>query len=386
MTSLPRSIIRVLRLGVELPLRGILSAYYLILYFVAERPLWKSAAGARVHPGTTQPTGLWCIFAIAPGRRISQNLIAFLSCLKDAGYNVILLNNGAMPNELTGHFLPYCHSVIERPLGGRDFGGYKWGTQTLFKLGGESHDISQVIYCNDSTFIRPSTLRLLLQRIRQLDSDYIGITESFEPRYHVQSWFFAASGKLFHSPEFQSFWREYTPLSYRPHCINKGEVGIVEYLAKHSIHPLPLYTQAIILDLICQGVVSDAVIKLLSGLSPGHYRDLVGTMQRIGFAKSPPDPNIALSFLRRDIMEEIGMANTMYTANLILLRHMEFPFLKKDLVYRGDYLVTQIESAIAEWAGDDADHLPEIYSYFRERGTLRRQYSPAAILARMGLI
>ncbi len=94
----------------------------------------------------------------------------------------------------------------------------------------KTSDIGQVIYCNDSVFVRPSALRLLLQRIRQLDSDYIGITESFDPRYHVQSWFFVASGKLFHSPEFQNFWQEYTPLSYRPYCINKGEVGIVKYL------------------------------------------------------------------------------------------------------------------------------------------------------------
>ncbi len=140
-----------------------------------------------------------------------------------------------------------------------------------------------------------------------------------------------------------------------------------------------------ILDLICQGTVSDAVVKLLSGLSPGHYRDLTEMIQRVGFAEAP-DQNTALSFLRRDIMEEIGTANTMNTANLMLLKHTEFPFLKKDLVYRGDYLVTQIENAVAEWAGDDAEHLPEIFAYFRERGTLQRQYSPAAILARMGLI
>ena len=85
-------------------------------------------------------------------------------------------------------------------------------------------------------------------------------------------------------------------------------------------------------------------------------------------------------------MEEIGTANTMYTANLILVKYAEFPFLKKDLVYRGDYLVTQIENAVAVWDGDDTNYLSEILSYFRERGTLQRQYSPAAILARMGLI
>ena len=134
----------------------------------------------------------------------------------------------------------------------------------------------------------------MLQRIRQLDAGYIGITEAFDPCYHVQSWFFAVSGKLFHDRDFQNFWKEYTPLSYRPHCITKGEVGIVNYLAAKGIYPLPLHTQGMILDLICQGSVSDALTKLLSGSSSGHYRDLAETIQRVGFAELP-DQDIALS-------------------------------------------------------------------------------------------
>jgi hypothetical protein len=90
--------------------------------------------------------------------------------------------------------------------------------------------------------------------------------------------------------------------------------------------------------------------------------------------------------LRRDILEQIGMSNTMHTANLILIRYTAFPFLKKDLVYRGDYLFSQIQEAIAEWVAEDAAYLTEIFAYFRSRGTLQRQYSPSAILARMGLL
>ncbi len=138
---------RCLRLCVELPLRGIFFTYYAFVYLLVERPRWKSAAGSRVHLGTAQPTGLWCIFAVAQGRRVSANLIAFLSCLKDAGYNVILVNNGNLSPELISKFLPYCHSVIERPRGGRDFGGYKWGTQRLSKMDGEDqrHRTSHIL-------------------------------------------------------------------------------------------------------------------------------------------------------------------------------------------------------------------------------------------------
>lgn len=369
---------------IELVFRCIFAMYYIITYFLVEMPRWKFAASGRVHSGTQKPTGLWCIFATAQGRQVSDNLLAFLDCLQNAGYNVMLINNGSLIGELTGKFLPYCHSVIERPRGGRDFGGYKWGSKALCDLKRRNGQVTQVIYCNDSIFVRPSTLALLLSRLRQMSDDYIGITDTFDQSYHVQSWFFVASGALFHRPEFQQFWRSYVPLSYRRHCIKNGEVGISRYLSKHGIHPNPLYTQTMILDLIFEGTLAQAVDRLLLGLSPGDYRELTAAMQQIAFAQSPD--GTAGSFLRRDILEQIGMSNTMNTANLILIRYTAFPFLKKDLVYRGDYLFSQIQDAIAEWVGEDAAYLTEIFAYFRSRGTLQRQYSPSAILARMGLL
>jgi len=385
LTSLLRSIIWVLRLGVELTSRSVLLIYFLLVYFIVEKPRWRSVASHQVHLGTGQRTGLWCIFAIAQGRRISQNLIAFLSCLKAAGYNVILVNNGRLSPSLISSFLPHCHSVIERPHGGRDFGGYKWGTNVLLNMQHENNEIAQVIYCNDSNFIRPSHFKWLLDNLKQMDEDYIGVTDSFDPSYHVQSWFFVTSGELFRSPAFQRYWQGYTPLSYRPHCIKKGEIGISAYLSKQGYSPRPLYTQAQILDLIARGTVAEAVGRTIFGLNPDYYRNVAATMQ--GMASSAgAESDIALSFLKRDLMETIGLSNTMNTTNLILLKYTGFPFLKKDLVYRGNYLFSQIEIATADWAGEDADHLPEIFAYFRARGTLRGQRSPAAILARMGLV
>ena len=383
-TSLLHVAYRTAGFCIELVFRCIVATYYFVTYFLVEMPRWKFAVGHLAHSGTPQSTGLWCIFATAQDKQISDNLIAFLSCLQNAGYNVILVNNGNLAAEFRKKLTPYCHSVIEKPRGGRDFGGYKWGTKVVYDLKHHPRQITQVIYCNDSTFVRPSTLELLLSRIRQMSDDYIGITDTFDQNYHVQSWFFAASGQLFYSAAFQKFWHSYVPLSYRRHCIKNGEVGISKYLSKHGIHPNPLYTQTMILDLIFAGTLSEAVDRLLLGLSPSDYRELTAAMQQIAFAHSPD--GTAGSFLRRDIMEQIGMSNTMNTANLILIRYTAFPFLKKDLIYRGDYLFSQIQDAIAEWVGEDAAYLTEILAYFRSRGTLQQQYSPSAILARMGLL
>ncbi len=385
MTAFLRVVYFCLRLGVELPLRGILLIYYLLVFLLIERPRWKSAASSRVHLAATQPTGLWCIFAIAQGRRVSQNLLAFLSCLKEAGYNVILVNNGDLSPEISSNFLPYCHSVIERPRGGRDFGGYKWGTQTLSKMDGEDHDIGQVIYCNDSIFVRPSALRQSLERLRQLDDDFIGVTETFSPVYHLQSWFFAVSGRLFADPAFQEYWQNYRPLSYRLHCIKHGEIGLSRYCIGMGITPRLLYTQGGVIDIMLHGSLSETVDRLLGALGPLEYETLRDKIQQITFAEAGENAPMR-SFLRHYVTESLGRSNTMNAANLILLRETGFPFLKKDLVYRGQYLVTQIDEVVGEWVGEDAAYEREILGYFRARGSLRDLRSPTAMLARIGVI
>jgi len=385
MISLLRIASRCLRLSVELPLRGMLLTYYLAVFLVAERPRWKSAAGSRVHRGTAQATGLWCIFAVAQGRRVSQNLIAFLSCLKDAGYNVILVNNGNLSRELANNFLPYCHSVVERPRGGRDFGGYKWGTRAIRRFADAEHPVTQVIYCNDSVFVRPSALRQSLERLRQLDDDFIGVTETFSPVYHLQSWFFAVSGRLFADPAFQEYWQNYRPLSYRLHCIKHGEIGLSRYCIGMGITPRLLYTQGGVIDIMFHGSLSETVDRLLGALGPLEYETLRDKIQQITFAEAGENAPMR-SFLRHYVTESLGRSNTMNAANLILLRETGFPFLKKDLVYRGRYLVTQIDEVVGEWVGEDAAHEREILGYFRARGSLRDLRSPTAMLARIGVI
>ncbi len=173
--------------------------------------------------------GLWCVYAVRQTNQVSKNLVSCLICLRRAGYNTVLINNGRLCDKLVDAYLPYCHTVILKPCGGRDFGGYKWGTQFLASLG-ENTRIDQVIYCNDSIFIRPSAFEQLLNRIKQLDHDYIGITETFEIHHHVQSWFFAISARIYHSPFYKAFWNSYKSYSHREHCINNGEVKISKVL------------------------------------------------------------------------------------------------------------------------------------------------------------
>ena len=375
-------IYRVVRSLVEFICRSVAAGYYSLIYVFIELPKIRHNRGLHTEAGTSLNTELWCIFAIYQRDQISNNLVTFLMQIRNEGYNVILVNDGSCSGELIHAFLPHCHTIINKPPGGRDFGAYKWGTEFLSRLG---VPIRQVVYCNDSIFIRPSALAQLLQRIRQISDDYIGITETYFPCYHVQSWFFAISGVVFNSAAFQGFWRRYKPLSYRLHCINKGEIALSQYLMRCGFQPHLLYTQAMVLDLIFDGTMAQAVDRLLQLLRPQEYQDHLDTIRRLIFVQ-PIQEDIASRFLRHEITELLARSNTMNAANLVLLKFTEFPFLKKDLVYRGQYPLHQIENIVGRWVGEDAEHAREILAYFRCRGTLRLRVSPPALLARLGVI
>ena len=164
---------------------------------------------------------------------MSQNLLAYIGVLNDCGYNILLVNNGPLSARHIELFQSRCHTMVAKYYGGRDFGCFQYGTKLLQELAA-SRPILQVIYCNESVFVRPSQLSKTVERIRQSRAPLIGLTGSWESAYHVSSWLFAISGELFRDPAFQQFWADYLPTSSRTHTIWYGEIGLSAHLQRQT--------------------------------------------------------------------------------------------------------------------------------------------------------
>ena len=98
-------------------------------------------------------------------------------------------------------------------------------------------------------------------------------------------------------------------------------------------------------------------------------------------------PDYQLLFmLRRALADESALQNGMNLMNLMLLTGNDFPFLKKDLVYRDMFHCIQIERATSHWCGEDAAQLAEIRGFFRSREAMRWQNVFHRVLATAGVI
>lgn len=358
---------------------------YRVKYYAWEqlrRAQTRSFSGSARHD-----TGLWCVFAHRQGKTKSENQSVFLAGLNEVGYNIVLVNNGPLSPSLVDAFVPQCHTVIAKSYGGRDFGCYQYGTKVLRELAGV-RPVSQVIYCNESVFVRPSRLPGLLQRVRESQSAYIGVTGSFEGYYHVSSWFFAVSGELFNSTAFGRFWNRYKPFSSRMHAIRRGEIGLSAYLQSQGFDPEILFNPKNVLDAffaVDSLRLDEAVNRLTSA----------ALWRRIGRSLPSIDGSTATTrlegsgvreLLRRVLANEGELRNNTNLYNLIMLEFCDFPFLKKDLVYRNQYHLIQIQEVLDKWGEPDNRQVPEIVGSFRLRGTTRRLPGIKGLLIREGFI
>jgi hypothetical protein len=364
-------------------------AYFVARYYLVER---RQQSHSRCYSGERRSeTGLWCIFAVWQSEPISPNLIAAFERLNDAGYNIVLINNGPLPGAAASALLHYCHTFFTKPHGGRDFGSYQFATAWLHRTV-PAAEIRQVLYCNDSVFIRPSRFAALLARLRDRDSLYIGVTGSSERFYHVSSWFFAVSGVVFDHPGFHEFWRRYTPFSSRTYVIRRGEIGLSQALSKLHIDPEILFTAEAAVD-ECFKTETPRVIQAVARLSSIWLWDqqLRPYFSNLEYAEPTASgkgelPLLSKEFLRRRLIDYSDSENNMNFYNLFYAEYCDLPFLKKDLVYRGQYLIAQIEEVVGRWEGCDRQHVPEVLGYFRSRSAIRWIHGLRGYLTRHGIL
>ena len=235
-----------------------------------------------------------------------------------------------------------------------------------------------MIYCNESVFIRPSRLPNTVKRIRQSRAPHIGMTGTWESTYHVSSWLFAVSGELFRDPAFQQFWADYLPTSSRTHTIWYGEIALSAHLQRQGIQPEILYPPQLVGDL-CVSLDADRLGRALPRLSSSIlWHDLLNRMSATDV--------VGREILRRIVLDQGELHNASNLYNLLLVEFCDFPFLKKDLVFRNDYSLSQVEEALRSWDGEDHQHVAEIVGFFRSRGAMRWMRGIRGVLIKEGLI
>jgi lipopolysaccharide biosynthesis protein len=172
----------------------------------------------------------------------------FVSALHSAGFAVIVISNSPKIDETTlSELVPSCAAVIHRKNIGLDFGAWRDGLTLLSELS----SLEALVLANDSVFGPVTNIAAILQKCDFDEADIWGMTDSYDGRFHLQSYFLVLGRAALTNPYFSEFWRRVRYLQHKPTVIRFYEVGFTQKLLAgglraRALFPYPQIARAIV--------------------------------------------------------------------------------------------------------------------------------------------
>ena len=223
-----------------------------------------------------------------------------------SGFAIIIVSNSPkLDPEAVATLLPHCALVLHRRNVGYDFGAWRDGILQIPDLTALHH----LLIANDSVFGPLQDLKTVMARCDPAQGDVWGVTESFDTRYHLQSYFMLFNNSVLRAPKFRKFWEGMRYIENKRVVIFKYEIGLSQMLLKagfrlRALNPYRQLTGAVLerfqadpeaekhplLDEHADNVLKH--INLGVPLNPTHYfwDDLVTAFQ--------------CPFIKRDLLEK----------------------------------------------------------------------------------
>jgi lipopolysaccharide biosynthesis protein len=201
------------------------------------RVLFRRSGVRKIHEGKAPPSPggkCLCIFAhYSKKASVDGYVVHYLEALKDFGADIIFVSaNPELSQDEIEKIQPLCRTIMIRRNVGYDFGSWKVGLEKTPNL--ETYE--QLILANDSVYGPLFPLGEVFQAMGTRDNvDFWGITDSWHPNYHLQSYFLALNRSAFMSRPFKQFWRTLPYLRSKRDVINNAEVRLTPYLARRGL-------------------------------------------------------------------------------------------------------------------------------------------------------
>ncbi len=139
----------------------------------------------------------------------------------------------------------HCAGVIIRRNAGFDFSAWR---DALLAYGLPRPDTAMLVLVNDSVY---GPIRPLWPAIAAIDfsaADLWALTDSWQLRYHLQSYFLIAGPRVFESPAWKRFWATVRPLAFKRWVIRRFEVGLSQAMLRAGFRLAAVWPYETLLD------------------------------------------------------------------------------------------------------------------------------------------
>jgi len=178
--------------------------------------------------------------------RLREDLRHYIAELNRGGFAVILASNSPRLDPAARAFLDrHCAGVILRRNVGFDFAAWK---DALHAYDLPRAETSLLLLGNDSLY---GPLRPLWASLAAADfstADLWALTDSWQVRYHLQSYLLMAGPNILQSRAWREFWRRVHPLASKYWVIRRYEIGLSQAMLRAGFRLAALWPYTALLE------------------------------------------------------------------------------------------------------------------------------------------
>jgi hypothetical protein len=164
---------------------------------------------------------------------VRRQLFDYMRELKENGRDVVFVSNaGKIQPAALAALQKICACVIVRKNIGYDFGAWR---DALDRLGLPRAETQEIIFANDSVFGPLLPLGDTLRRMDYGKADIWGLTDSWQGRYHLQSFFLAFGPQAIRAAAFGKFWQAVRPVPAKVFVVKEYEIGITQAMVRGGL-------------------------------------------------------------------------------------------------------------------------------------------------------
>ena len=172
--------------------------------------------------------------------RLADHVVAYMRELHGLGFSIVFItNSGRLSRNSLNTLQPLCSAVIARRNVGYDFGAI---CEVLHRLDLPRPETERLLIANDSVYGPLVPIADMMQRVDFEQADFWGTTESWQYKYHLQSYFLLAGRRALTNPAWQAFWGGVRQVSSKQWVIARYEVGLTQHLLKAGLRCRALWS------------------------------------------------------------------------------------------------------------------------------------------------
>ncbi len=353
--------------------------YYLPLPLKLLNPLLRRSDVCRTYQGSSRfQSGRYAIYVLwQPDGTVPWYVRNLLEALRDQQVDTIAVVNHEPSPEQLGILRELCAELMIRGNKGSDFGAYR---DAVLHLTRENKTISRLLLLNDSVYVFPRGLKALVAELLSDEYPVTAAYECWERLYHLQSFCIGLSGTVLYHPEVQAFWERYRPIATRRWRIDQGEVGLSAALRKASPRFKVVYGINRLLASMTEGDDWTAILKHREFV-PRPLRHLFPPDDILSVLREtdPAERELLLRRLKEGLSDLLMVRAQAHTGAFLFPKFLGSPFLKRDLVYREQFTLYEVERILGELDLGEfqeriADEIRQRGSAGHLRGLARRKY------------